>query len=52
MRRDARNGYDIHSLPWDLMVIYMGDYRWPIEIDDLPIKNGWIFYGKLLKSVK
>ena len=34
------------------MVIYMGDYRWPIEIDDLPIKNGWIFYGKLLKSVK
>jgi hypothetical protein len=25
------SGYDIHSLPW---------YRWPIEIDGLPIKNG------------
>ena len=23
--------------------------KWPIyKIDDLPIKNGWIFYGKLL----
>ena len=25
-------------------------YRWPIEIDGLPIKNGWIFHGELLNN--
>ena len=25
--------------------------KWPIEIDGLPIKNGWIFHGKLLVSM-
>ena len=33
------SGYDIHSSPW---------YRWPIEIDGLAIKNGWIFHGEVL----
>jgi len=30
-----------NSSPW---------YRWPIEIDGLPIKNWWIFHGKLLNN--
>jgi len=36
---DLSNLVMTDSLPW---------YRWPIEIDGLPIKNGGSFHGKLL----
>jgi hypothetical protein len=31
-----------NSLPW---------YRWPIEIDGLRIKNGWIFPWRTVKVI-
>jgi hypothetical protein len=42
--------WGFHHLPGLVMTKSSPWKPWPIEIDGLPIKNGWIFHGKLLNN--